>query len=116
LARGAVVMHRVFVDNIRGEVLQSAGIMMVETNAIHHYTADALIQLLPTQRNGKFVAETVPDFAAKTMFHDIQAASPGYDHREEIYVKAGRDQIASLSQSFNRMRESLTHATTMMTR
>jgi len=33
----------------------------------------------------------------------------------ETYVRAGKDEIASLSRSFNRMRESLKHAMAMMT-
>jgi protein-histidine pros-kinase len=32
----------------------------------------------------------------------------------EVHVKAGKDEIASLSQSFNRMRESLKHAMAMI--
>lgn len=81
-AIGAIVLHRVFADDVRAQVLQNARIMMTEANAIRHYTADRLTPLLPTNRNGKFVAETVPDFAAKTMFQDIHAAFPGYDYRE----------------------------------
>ena len=82
LALGAVALHRVFVDNIREQVLQNARIMMSEADAIRRYTADSLVGLLPTERNGRFVAETVPDFAAKSTFQDIQAAFPGYDYRE----------------------------------
>lgn len=82
LAIGAVVLGRVFADDIRAQVLQNARIMMTQADAVRRYTADALVPLLPTERNGQFVAETVPDFAAKTTFHDIQAAFPGYDYRE----------------------------------
>lgn len=82
LAIGTVVLRQVFVDNVRGQVLQNARIMMTEADAIRRYTADRLVELLPAQRDGKFVAETVPDFAAKTTFHDFQTAFPGYDYRE----------------------------------
>jgi HAMP domain-containing protein len=40
------------------------------------------VPLLPTERDGKFVAETVPDFAATTTFQNVQAAFPGYAYRE----------------------------------
>jgi HAMP domain-containing protein len=82
LAIGTAVLRQVFVNNVRGQVLQNARIMMAEADAVRRYTADSLVGLLPAQRDGKFVAETVPDFAAKTTFHDFQAAFPGYDYRE----------------------------------
>ena len=56
--------------------------MMTEADAVRRYTAGSLVELLPPERNGHFVAETVPDFAAKTTFHDIQTEFPGYDYRE----------------------------------
>jgi protein-histidine pros-kinase len=56
--------------------------MMTAANAIRKYTADDLVPLLPMQANGKFVAETVPAFAAQTTFKDVQAAFAGYIYRE----------------------------------
>lgn len=82
LAFGGAVLHRVFVDNVRAQVLQDARIMMAEADAVRRYTADSLVPLLPSDRNGKFVAETVPDFAAQQTFRGIQAAFPGYAYRE----------------------------------
>ncbi len=82
LAIGGVLLHRVFADDIHAQVLQNARIMMTEADAVRRYTAGSLVELLPPERNGHFVAETVPDFAAKTTFHDIQTEFPGYDYRE----------------------------------
>jgi HAMP domain-containing protein len=82
LAIGALVLSRVFTDDIRGQALQNARIMMTEADAIRHYTADRLVPLLPTERDGQFVAETVPDFAAKTTFHELREAFPSYNYRE----------------------------------
>jgi HAMP domain-containing protein len=82
LAVGGVALYRLSVDSAREAVLQNARIMMAAADAIRRYTADNLVPLLPTERNGKFVAETVPDFAATTTFHTIQAKFPGYSYRE----------------------------------
>ncbi len=52
LAIGTVVLRQVFVDNVRGQVLQNARIMMTEADAIRRYTADRLVGLLPTAAHG----------------------------------------------------------------
>jgi HAMP domain-containing protein len=78
----ALVLNRVFIDNARDQVLQNARIMLTAANAIRKYTADDLVPLLPMEHDGKFVAETVPAFAAQTNFQDVQAAFAGYTYRE----------------------------------
>jgi HAMP domain-containing protein len=78
----ALVLQRVFIDNARNEVLQNARIMMTAANSIRKYTAEDLVPLLPMDRGGKFVPETVPAFAAQTNFKDVQASFPGYTYRE----------------------------------
>jgi HAMP domain-containing protein len=78
----AVVLKRVFVANARDQIMQNARIMMTAANAIRKYTAQELVPLLPTERDGKFVPETVPAYAAQTNFKDVQAAFAGYTYRE----------------------------------
>jgi methyl-accepting chemotaxis protein len=78
----ALVLNRVFIDNAREQVLQNARIMMTAANAIRTYTADELVPLLPIEHNGKFVAETVPAFAAQTNFKAVQQSFAGYTYRE----------------------------------
>ena len=78
----AAVLHSVFIDNAREQVLQNARIMMTAASAIRTYTADDLVPLLPMEHNGKFVAETVPAFAAQTNFKDVEKAFHGYTYRE----------------------------------
>jgi protein-histidine pros-kinase len=51
-------------------------------NAIRNYTAQELFPLLPMEHDGKFVAETIPAFAAQKNFSAVQAAFPGYSYRE----------------------------------
>jgi protein-histidine pros-kinase len=81
-AAAAFGLHGLFVNDARDAVLQNARIMMTAANAIRKYTADDLVPLLPLEHNGKFVAETVPAFAAQTNFKDVQAAFAGYTYRE----------------------------------
>ena len=78
----AAILHSVFIDSARDQVLQNARIMMTAANAIRKYTADDLGPLLPMEHNNKFVAETVPAFAAQTNFKDVAAAFPGYTYHE----------------------------------
>jgi protein-histidine pros-kinase len=78
----AVVLRGVFVDTARDQVLQNARIMMTAANAVRKYTTDDLVPLLPMEHNGKFVAETIPAFAAQTNFKDVEASFPGYTYRE----------------------------------
>jgi protein-histidine pros-kinase len=78
----AIVLNRVFVNSARDQVLQNARIMMSAANAIRNYTAQELFPLLPMEHDGKFVAETIPAFAAQKNFSAVQAAFPGYSYRE----------------------------------
>jgi methyl-accepting chemotaxis protein len=78
----AVVLDRVFADHARDQVLQNARIMMTAANAIRKYTAQEIGPLLPMERDGKFVPETVPAYAAQKNFKDVQAAFVGYTYRE----------------------------------
>ena len=78
----ALVLRGVFIESAREQVLQNARIMMTAANAIRKYTADDLVPLLPTEHNGKFVAETVPAFAAQTNFKDVEKAFSGYTYQE----------------------------------
>lgn len=78
----AAMLRSVFISDARDQVLQDARIMMTAANAIRTYTASDLVPLLPMEHGGKFVAETVPAFAAQTNFRSVEAAFPGYTYRE----------------------------------
>jgi len=78
----AVVLHGIFIDNAREQVLQNARIMMTAANAMRRYTAEQLVPLLPIEHGGKFVAETVPAFGAQTEFKEVARTFPGYTYRE----------------------------------
>ena len=78
----AIVLNRVFINNARDQVLQNARIMITAANAIRKYTAQELVPLLPMERDGKFVPETVPAYAAQKNFEDVRAAFDGFVYRE----------------------------------
>jgi len=78
----AVALYRVYTDNAREQVMQNARIMMTAANAIRKYTTQELVPLLPHERDGKFVPETVPAYAAQKNLKDIQAAFAGFTYRE----------------------------------
>jgi protein-histidine pros-kinase len=81
-AVAAVVLYRVAVDNARAQVLDNARIMMTAANAIRTYTSDDVGPLLPIERDGKFVAETVPAYAAQKNLLAVRQAFAGYSYRE----------------------------------
>ena len=78
----AIVLQRVFADNAREQVLQNARIMMTAANAIRSYTSSELVPLLPLERDGKFVAETVPAYAAQRNFRAFRDVFAGYSYKE----------------------------------
>lgn len=78
----ALVLHGVFIDQARDEVMQNARIMITAANAIRKYTAVDLVPLLPMEHDGEFVPETVPAFAAQQNFKHVRAVFPGYTYRE----------------------------------
>jgi protein-histidine pros-kinase len=78
----AAALYRVINNNARDQVLQNARIMMTAANAIRSYTANELVPLLPQERDDRFVAETVPAYAAQKNFKQLQDAFAGYAYRE----------------------------------
>ena len=82
LAIGAFVLNRVVVDNARDDVLRTARLMMEAANSVRNYTAAEIVPLLPMERDGKFVPQTVPSYASQKNFHQIQATFAGFSYRE----------------------------------
>ena len=89
----AIVLNRVANDTARDQVLQNARIMMTAADAFRNYTANDLVRLLPSERDGKFVAETVPAYGAQT---DIQAVA---GRLFRLLVPGGRPQSDQSRQS-----------------
>jgi HAMP domain-containing protein len=77
-------LQRLFIENARQQVLQNARIMMSSADAIRRFT-DGYIEPLSEAQNssgGKFVAASVPSFAAQTTFKDVQTHFPDFTYRE----------------------------------
>jgi HAMP domain-containing protein len=101
----AIVLYGVFVADARGQVLQNARIMMTAATAVRKYTADDLDPLLPMTKDGKFVPETIPFFAAQKTLGDVQAAFAGFSYRESALnptnpVDRAEDWEADIIRSF----------------
>lgn len=81
----AVLLQRLFVDNARAQVLENARIMMSAADAIRHFT-DVQIDPIATAQNnvlnGRFIAASVPSFAAQTTFKQLRAQFPDFAYRE----------------------------------
>ena len=77
-------LQRLFIDNARQQVLQNARIMMTSADAIRHFTDTYIAPLAEPQNNTgtKFIAASVPSFAAQTTFKDVQARFPDFTYRE----------------------------------
>jgi HAMP domain-containing protein len=83
-AGSGFLLQRLFIDNARQQVLQDARIMMSSADAIRRFT-DAYIEPLAAPQNSagtKFVAASVPSFAAQTTFKDVQTHFPDFTYRE----------------------------------
>jgi HAMP domain-containing protein len=83
-AGAGVFLQRLFVDNARQQVLQNARIMMSAADAVSHFTDQYVGPLAePINNSGtRFVAASIPFFAAQTTFKDVQAQFPDYTYRE----------------------------------
>lgn len=72
------LLHRLFVTNARDAVLQNARVMMSAANAVQQYTDQQVLPLTGVEQGGKFLAASVPFYAAKTTFKAVHAAFPDY--------------------------------------
>jgi protein-histidine pros-kinase len=77
-----VFLHSLFVDEARSQVLQNARIMMSAANAIRSYTIHEIQPVLAGEQNGRFLAITVPSYAAQTNFKQVQTGFPDYTYKE----------------------------------
>ena len=77
-----VVLKTLFVEDARSQVLQNARIMMSAANAIRDYTTHEIEPVLGSELNGRFLAVSVPSFAAQSNFKQVQAGFPDYIYKE----------------------------------
>jgi protein-histidine pros-kinase len=72
------------IRNARREVLAQAELMVASTRAVRDYTTDDLSPLLQQNPRHKvrFLAETIPAFAATTTFNKMRRNYPEYSYKE----------------------------------
>jgi hypothetical protein len=70
--------------NARREVLQEAQLMMASANSVRDYTANDLSPLLQQnpRHRVRFLAETIPFYAATTTFNNLRKNYPDYTYKE----------------------------------
>ena len=81
----AAVLHHLFVENARAQVLENARIMMSAADAIRHFTDVQIGPIAASQNdvlNGRFIAASVPSFAAQTTFRELHTRYPDFAYRE----------------------------------
>ena len=76
--------YKFLMDNARREVLAQAELMVASTRAVRDYTAEDLSPLLQQNPRHKvrFLAETIPFFAATTTFNKLRKSYPEYSYKE----------------------------------
>jgi HAMP domain-containing protein len=77
-----LLLNSMFEKDARETVLQSARIMMTSANAVRHYTSKEITPVLGFERDGKFLSASVPAYAARLHFNDIQGEFPEYAYKE----------------------------------
>jgi HAMP domain-containing protein len=72
------------IDNARREVLAQGDLMMTSNGAVRDYTADDLKPLLEQNPRHKvrFLAETIPFYAATTTFNIVRKSYPDFSYKE----------------------------------
>jgi HAMP domain-containing protein len=78
----AVLLNQRFVADAREQVISSAQVMLSEADAVRHYTVTEVEPMLGMERDGKFIAASVPSFAAQSAFRGMRADFPAYAYKE----------------------------------
>jgi protein-histidine pros-kinase len=83
-AGAGFLLQRLFEENARQHVLEDARIMMRSADAIRTFTDQQIGPLAAHDNNTgtKFIAASVPSFAAQTTFRDVQTSFPDFTYRE----------------------------------
>lgn len=69
-------------DNAKGEVLDSARLMMEKAVAVRGYTSKQITPLLETQMKYEFLPQSVPSYSAVEVLSALQAKHPEFAYKE----------------------------------
>jgi HAMP domain-containing protein len=81
-AAAGLLLQRLFVAYAQQEVLQDAQIMMTAADAIREYTSTEVGPDIAGAGGNRFLAASVPSFAAQTNFKKVQKSFPDYSYKE----------------------------------
>jgi HAMP domain-containing protein len=82
LGLAAALTYSIVQRDARLEVLQSARLMIDEASAVRGYTDNQVGPLLAAQSTVRFLPQTIPFFAAQTVFHGLPASYHDYAYKE----------------------------------
>ncbi len=82
LALAAAYSYSLIRDVARRQVLQEASIMIDEASAVRGYTDREIGPLLADQSKIRFLPQTIPFFAAQSVFRGLQSRYPDYAYKE----------------------------------
>ena len=76
--------YNFLMQDARAHVLQQAQLMAQSAQAMRNYTSDELEPLLEDSSDGqeKFLPQTIPNYAANTIFKGLRKQFPDYTYRE----------------------------------
>src|SRR5208283_3493661 len=80
----AQMAYNFLMQNARDQVLQQAELMMAGARSTRDYTSNQIKPLLlkNPEHETNFLPQTVPAFAATTIFNDLRKSYPNYSYRE----------------------------------
>jgi methyl-accepting chemotaxis protein len=80
----AALAYQYLIGSAQRQVMQDAQLMMASAQSMRDYTSSDLVPLLleVPKHKVRFLAETVPAYAATTTFKNLRAQYPDYSYRE----------------------------------
>ncbi len=82
LGLAAAFSYSLVQQDARQQVLQDARLMIEQAAAVRGYTDAEIGPLLAEQSKVRFLPQTIPFFAAQTVFRRLQASYPDYAYKE----------------------------------
>jgi HAMP domain-containing protein len=82
LGLAAAFSYSLVEQDARQQVLQEARLMIEQASAVRDYTDQEVGPLLADQSKVRFLPQTIPFFAAQTVFRGLQASYPEYAYKE----------------------------------
>lgn len=89
LGLAAAYSYSLIRDVARQQVLQEASIMIDEASAVRGYTDREIGPLLADQSKIRFLPQTIPFFAAQSVFRGLQSRYPGFPALRSVQQATG---------------------------